>query len=99
MLDVEWQNARGERGKKSARILDLHQPSGSRVRGGESRGERTGGEAESRLATDRLQQPAPHLSNRVPWSDHAFEVEPRDAFVTHLDSRREVVERGGDELA
>jgi len=65
----------------------------------ESSGERTRRETEPGLAADRFEQPSSHLADRLAGADHTVEVEPRDAFVSHLDHRREVVERGREELA
>src|SRR5882672_12041607 len=41
----------------------------------------------------------PRGADRLPWIHHTAQVEPRDALIAHLDCRREVVERGRDQLA
>src|SRR5206468_10888580 len=61
LLCVERKLAGGERGEELSRVADLHQPSRTRTRRRQSRREWASGQAEARLAADRLQQSPPHL--------------------------------------
>lgn len=51
------------------------------------------------LAADRFQQSLPRLAYRISWPRNTFDVEPCDPFVAHIDHRRKVVQRRGDQLA
>src|SRR5713226_6801007 len=92
LLGIERQLARGERSEEGACVIDLHQTPWSRARRGEAGREETGRETESRFATDRFQQSPPCFTDRFARANHSVQVEPRDAFISHLDHRGEVVE-------
>ncbi len=98
LFNVEWELVRREGSEEGLRLVHLHEAAGSRARRGEPGGERSGTQTESWFPADRGAQPAPSLANRFARVDDAAHVQPRNALDANLDCRREVVERGGDEL-
>jgi len=80
-------------------MFDLHEAARSRASSGKARGERAGRKAKPWFAADRLLQPASSLANRFARAHDAVHVQPRDSVDADLDRRREVIERGGDQLS